>query len=94
MPEYRVRGYRSLRAPPPPASQAAAAKLSVVHDEVTPAPEHGTIRSWRASDGAPLRLFDQQTGNYVSSVAFSPLGTEFAYTRAFDGVVAAARSPF
>jgi WD40 repeat protein len=68
--------------------------LMAGNDEVAPTPEHGTIRLWRVSDGAPLRLFDQQTGVYVSAIAFSPLGTEFAYTRATDGLVVAARSPF
>lgn len=64
------------------------------NDEVAPAPEHGTVRFWRAADGAFLRLFDQQTGLYVSSVAFSPLGTVYAYSRALDGQVIVARSPF
>jgi hypothetical protein len=61
---------------------------------VAPAPEHGTVRFWRSADGAPLRLFDQQGGVYVNSIAFSPLGTVFAYSRATDGVVVVARNPF
>jgi WD40 repeat protein len=64
------------------------------NDEVNPTPEHGTVRFWRAADGAPLRLFDQQGGVYVNSIAFSPLGTVFAYSRATDGVVVVARNPF
>jgi WD40 repeat protein len=64
------------------------------NDEVAPSPEHGTLRFWRVSDGGLARLYNQQTGVYVSSVAYSPLGTVFAYSRATDGLVVVASSPF
>ena len=61
---------------------------------VVPAPEHGTVRFWRVSDGALLRLFDRETGVYVSSLAVSRTAMLFAYTRRLDGVVTVARRPF
>jgi WD40 repeat protein len=64
------------------------------NDEVSPAPEHGTLRFWRVSDGALLKLYDQATDVYVSSVAFSPQGTAYAYTRAIDGQEVVASTPF
>lgn len=59
-------------------------------DEVSPSPEHGALRFYRVSDGALLRIYDQQTDVYVSSVAFSPVGGSFAYARAIDGVLTVA----
>lgn len=64
------------------------------NDEVSPLPEHGTLRFYRVSDGAQLRFYDQQTGTYVFSVATSPLRTTYAFTRQLDGVVAVAANPF
>jgi len=63
------------------------------NDEVSPTPEHGTVRVYRVADGALLRVYDHQTDVYVSSVAFSPLGDSFAYTRAIDGVLTVAERP-
>jgi WD40 repeat protein len=64
------------------------------NDEVSPSPEHGTLRFWRVSDGALLKLYNQATGVYVSSVAFSPQGSEYAYSHATDGGEVAASTPF
>ncbi|MDP9159361.1 MAG: hypothetical protein M3O09_03920 [Acidobacteriota bacterium] len=64
------------------------------NDEVSPQPEHGTLRFYRVSDGAELRFYDQETGTYVYSVAASPLKTTYAYSRQLDGVVGVASNPF
>lgn len=69
------------------------ATLLAGNDEVSPSPEHGTLRFYRVSDGALLQIYDQQTDVYVSSVAFSPVGGSFAYTRAIDGVLTVAVTP-
>jgi WD40 repeat protein len=69
------------------------ATLLTGNDEVSPSPEHGTLRFYRVSNGALVALFDQQTSVYVSSVVFSPQGGRFAYTRAIDGVLTVATVP-
>jgi WD40 repeat protein len=68
--------------------------LLVGTDEVTPSPEHGALRFYRVSDGALLKTFDRQADVYVSSVAFSPGGQTFAYTRTVDGELTVAANPF
>lgn len=69
------------------------AMLASGNDEVAPAPEHGTIRFYRMSDGAALGYFAQETDVYVSALAFSPSGSTFAYARRLDGVVTVAARP-
>ncbi len=63
------------------------------NDEVTPSPEHGTVRFHRVADGALLGFDDQQTGVYVRSLAVAPGGAAFAYARSIDGVVTSAQLP-
>jgi WD40 repeat protein len=54
------------------------------------------IQFWRVSDWTLRLFYDQElgyTGSGVSSLAFSPDGSRFAYGRA-DAVVAVAMNPF
>ena len=52
-----------------------------------------TVRLWNRATRRTVALLKVQ-GEGVSSVAFSPLGTVYAYTRAIDGLLVVARSPF
>ncbi|HKP92964.1 MAG TPA: BACON domain-containing carbohydrate-binding protein [Chthoniobacterales bacterium] len=53
--------------------------------------QRGTILFWRASDGALLKAYDQETSTAVLSAQFSPDGRSFAYGLA-DGRVVLARN--
>jgi WD40 repeat protein len=52
-----------------------------------------TIRFWRTSDGSPIRLYDQEMGNGINSLCFSPNGRLFAVGRR-DASLFVARNPF
>ena len=86
---------RTLRLPPSTpngnvtalAFHPSGALLVTGNDEVTPAPEHGTLRFYRVSDGTSQGVISQQTGVFVGAVAFSPTGDALAYTRGVDGVL-------
>jgi len=53
----------------------------------------GVVRIRRASDGAISHTFDEETGPWVTSLALSPTGRTFAFTRT-DATLVVARNPF
>lgn len=52
----------------------------------------GIVQIHRASDGDVTHTFDEETGEWVTSLALSPTGRTFAFTRA-DATLVVARNP-
>jgi len=52
-----------------------------------------TLKLWRVSDGQQVRVYDEEMGTGVWTLAYSPDGTRFAYGR-MDATVVMARNPF